>query len=193
VIEVLDRGFRVPAAVIDFAARLLPAIAPDLSAPTSVRDDPGTLEITRTSTASALWPAVLHAVHAAERHEGSVGVIVPDAWAARTARTLAGAGIEHQVLGEGDTLADGAGEALLDAALGEDDAPLPRVSVVPATTAKGLEYDHVVVLEPTAIADAEPDRRTGLRRLYVVLTRAVSGLAVVHHEPLPVELGIPRA
>ena len=69
-----------------------------------------------------------------------------------------------------------------------DDAPPPlppRVSVVPATTAKGLEYDRVVVLEPTAIAAAEPDERTGLRRLYVVLTRAVSGLEIVHAEPLP--------
>ena len=51
--------------------------------------------------------------------------------------------------------------------------------------AKGLEFDHVVVVEPAAIAAAEPDERTGLRRLYVVLTRAVSGLAVVHARPLP--------
>jgi DNA helicase IV len=57
--------------------------------------------------------------------------------------------------------------------------------VVPATTAKGLEYDHVLVLEPTRIADDEPDERTGLRRLYVVLTRAVTSLTVVHQEPLP--------
>ena len=32
-IEVLDRGFRVPASVIDFAARLLPLMAPGLGAP----------------------------------------------------------------------------------------------------------------------------------------------------------------
>jgi DNA helicase IV len=35
---------------------------------------------------------------------------------------------------------------------------------------------------------AEPSPRQGLRRLYVVLTRAVSGLTVVHAEPLPPEL-----
>ena len=35
---------------------------------------------------------------------------------------------------------------------------------------------------------AEPDRVTGLRRLYVCLTRAVSGLQVVHQQPLPPEL-----
>jgi DNA helicase IV len=40
-------------------------------------------------------------------------------------------------------------------------------------------------VEPAAIAAAEPDERTGLRRLYVVLTRAVSALTVVHASPLP--------
>jgi hypothetical protein len=139
------------------------------------------------------------AVREALAHEGSVGVIVPDAWVGRAAGALESAQVAHVVLGTGTAAADGTGEELLDAAmlaLGGDDpddegadgegAPaLPRVSVVPATTAKGLEYDRVVVVEPTRIAADEPDERTGLRRLYVVLTRAVSGLAVVHHEPLP--------
>lgn len=186
-IEVLDRGFRVPSAVIEFAARLLPSIAPDLSPPTSVRDDPGTLTLTHVERAAGLWPAVVEAVRAALWHEGSIGVVVPDEWASKTGRTLAAAGIDHLAPTAGAS-ADGTAEALLDAALGEDDAPLPRVSVVPATTAKGLEYDHVVVVEPAVIAAAEPDERTGLRRLYVVLTRAVSGLTVVHHDPLPLVL-----
>ncbi|MGL5929228.1 MAG: hypothetical protein ACRCY8_09840 [Dermatophilaceae bacterium] len=60
-----------------------------------------------------------------------------------------------------------------------------RVELVPASIAKGLEFDRVVVVEPAAIVAAEPDRRTGLRRLYVVLTRAVSALTVVHTAPLP--------
>jgi DNA helicase IV len=68
----------------------------------------------------------------------------------------------------------------------EDDELLTvRVSVIPATTAKGLEYDRVIVLDPTTMAEAEPDVRTGLRRLYVVLTRAVTALTVIHHRPLP--------
>jgi DNA helicase IV len=53
---------------------------------------------------------------------------------------------------------------------------------VPATIVKGLEYDHVIVVEPAQIVAAEP---RGLHRLYVVLTRAVSRLSVVHAEPLP--------
>ena len=54
---------------------------------------------------------------------------------------------------------------------------------MPASVAKGLEFDRVVVVEPAAIVAAEPDLRTGLRRLYVVLTRAVSALTVVHASP----------
>jgi DNA helicase IV len=66
-----------------------------------------------------------------------------------------------------------------------------RLDVVPASLAKGLEFDHVVLVEPAGIVAGEPDRATGLRRLYVCLTRAVTSLAVVHAEPLPSELGSP--
>ncbi|MFF9677802.1 ATP-binding domain-containing protein, partial [Streptomyces eurythermus] len=54
--------------------------------------------------------------------------------------------------------------------------------------AKGLEYDYVLLDEPQAVVDAEPDERTGLRRLYVTLTRAVSGLIITHAAPLPAQL-----
>ncbi|GAA2874716.1 hypothetical protein GCM10020220_075200 [Nonomuraea rubra] len=63
-----------------------------------------------------------------------------------------------------------------------------RLSVMPASMCKGLEYDHVVVAEPAAIAEAE---RRGLNRLYVALTRAVSRLDVVHARPLPPQLARP--
>ncbi|WP_170198351.1 ATP-binding domain-containing protein, partial [Streptomyces chryseus] len=77
--------------------------------------------------------------------------------------------------------ASGPGEAREGAGTGE----VPRVSVLPATLAKGLEYDHVIAVEPAEIAAAE-DR--GLHRLYVVLTRAVSRLDVLHRLPLPAEM-----
>ena len=51
--------------------------------------------------------------------------------------------------------------------------------------AKGLEFDHVVVVEPALIAEGE----TGLRELYVALTRPTRTLVVVHARPLPAELG----
>ena len=52
--------------------------------------------------------------------------------------------------------------------------------------AKGLEFDHVVVVEPAAIAD---DQDRGLRELYVALTRPTTTLVVVHARPLPNGLG----
>ena len=63
-----------------------------------------------------------------------------------------------------------------------------RLTVVPVSLAKGLEFDYVVVAEPADIVAGEPAEWQGLRRLYVVLTRAVSGLTVVHAQPLPSEL-----
>jgi DNA helicase IV len=53
--------------------------------------------------------------------------------------------------------------------------------------AKGLEFDHVVVVEPAAIVDEEQ----GLRGLYVALTRPTKTLTVVHARPLPGELRVP--
>jgi DNA helicase IV len=46
----------------------------------------------------------------------------------------------------------------------------------------------VIVVEPADIVDAEP---RGLHRLYVVLTRAVSRLSVLHARPLPEPLREP--
>jgi len=168
-IEVLDRGFRVPASVIDYAARLLPTMAPGLGAPVSVRENPGRLDLVRVAPRDV--PSRVAAVVAGLAAEpGSVGVIAPAALVARLCAELDTAGIAYGLLG---------------ADHGDVDH---QVDVVPAAVAKGLEFDRVVVVEPTAIAADEPDERTGLRRLYVVLTRAVSALTVVHSQDLPTEL-----
>jgi len=71
------------------------------------------------------------------------------------------------------------------AVLADDGSAAARIAVVPATLAKGLEFDAVVVADPAAIAAAEP---RGLNRLYVVLTRAVSTLVVLHRDDLPAVL-----
>ena len=69
--------------------------------------------------------------------------------------------------------------------LGDEDDVDAHLDVVPASLAKGLEFDHVVLVEPAGIVAGEADERTGLRRLYVCLTRAVTSLAVLHSEDLP--------
>jgi len=60
------------------------------------------------------------------------------------------------------------------------------VPVLTPRHAKGLEFDHVVVVEPALIA-AEGGEQ-GLRELYVALTRPTKTLVVVHARPLPEEL-----
>jgi DNA helicase IV len=59
--------------------------------------------------------------------------------------------------------------------------------VLTARNAKGLEFDHVVVVEPAAIVEEAGEQ--GLRELYVALTRPTRTLVVVHARDLPPELG----
>ena len=59
------------------------------------------------------------------------------------------------------------------------DAP---VAIVDPTAAKGLEFDHVVVVEPVELVS---DDLAGLRLLYVTLSRATRSLTVVHSGRLP--------
>jgi DNA helicase IV len=163
-LAVLDRGFRVPAQIIEYAARLLPSIAPGLANPTSVRRATGALRITAVS-ASALLDALVAASRERLGEEGSVGVIAADAGIAGLRDGLRGAGLDPALLGEDEEAMDSS-----------------RLVCVPASLAKGLEFDSVIVVEPGRIVAAEP---RGLHRLYVVLTRAVSALHVLHTEPLP--------
>jgi len=153
----LTTGFRVPEAVVTLANRLLDRLDVDVPASRSLRGD-GELRVRQAG--GDLPGAVVAAVRDALGREGSVGVITADADLTRVTEALTTAGI---------------------ATAGPDDLGA-RVTVVPATLVKGLEYDHVVAVEPAAIAEAE---QRGLHRLYVVLTRAVSHLEVVHERPLP--------
>ncbi|GAA0604388.1 AAA family ATPase [Kribbella sandramycini] len=168
--EELTAGFRVPGQVIEYAAQLLPVIAPHLTPPTAVRRARGELSITRVD--DSLTAAVTTVSEVSSR-PGSIGLIVPDAVVPAARKALQAQGLEFAVLGD------------------EDDADA-HLDVVPASLAKGLEFDHVVLVEPAGIVAGEADERTGLRRLYVCLTRAVTSLAVLHREDLPAVLEAAR-
>ncbi|WDO10987.1 AAA family ATPase [Streptomyces murinus] len=165
VIEELTAGFRVPTDVITYASRLLPHIAPGLTPVASVRENPGFFEVRAIEGADQ----VVAACEELLAHEGSTGLIAADARIPALAEALTAAGIGYL-------------------APGEETTRETRLTLVPASLAKGLEYDYVVLDEPGAVVDGEPDERTGLRRLYVALTRAVSGLVVTHTAPLPEQL-----
>jgi hypothetical protein len=160
-VQELTVGYRVPRQILDYASSLLAVIAPELRPASSLRADPGALEIVRVP-ASSLGPALVTACAQASARPGSVAVIAADPQVGFLAGVLDGAGVEY-------------------GAPGSD----YRLTLVPVTLAKGLEFDHVIVVEPARIARAEA---RGLQRLYVALTRAVSRLTVLHAEPLPAPL-----
>ncbi|MFE7075349.1 HelD family protein [Streptomyces sp. NPDC057620] len=154
----LTTGFRVPGAVVELANRVLARLDVGVPPGRSLRTD-GELRIRPTDPSDVLRETA-GCVRRALTYEGSIGVVTADPDVVRVREALGAAGIEAA---EVDQLGG-------------------RVTVLGAGVAKGLEYDHVVAVEPAAIA--EGDGR-GLRRLYVVLTRAVSRLDVVHARPLP--------
>ena len=173
--HVLDKGYRVPRQIIDYASRLLPQIAPGLAPPMSVRQSPGSLEIVAAEPA-ALAGRAAELSAGALTEPGSVAVIGADDHVPELVLSLATAGLPYVVLGDDGGLPKEA----------EPDAnPGARLAIVPVTLAKGLEFDQVIVVEPARITGAGP---SGLRRLYVALTRAVSRLCVLHAEPLPAAL-----
>ncbi|MEU0275195.1 AAA family ATPase [Streptomyces sp. NPDC006307] len=166
----LTAGYRVPEAVVELANRLLDGLDVDVPRPRAMR--PGGEVAVRRVEPGSLVPATVEAVRAALGREGSVGVIATGP----TAELLRGALAEAGVADPQE--AEAGGTAVADR----------RVTVLPAALAKGLEYDHVVVVEPAAIVAAEP---RGAHRLYVALTRAVSRLDVLYSGELPAALLAP--
>ena len=164
-IEELRLGYRAPGRVLDVASRLLPSIAPRLQPTESIR--PGRSEPRFVSVDGSVAEAAAAEAVALVREWTSVAVIVPEAMHDSVAAALAAAGTDL-----GDAEREGLDHA---------------VTLVPALTSKGLEFDAVVVVEPAAIVEDAPafSPRLGLRLLYIALTRPTQHLSVVHALPLP--------
>ncbi len=123
----LTIGYRVPGEVLEVANRLLPHIAVGVPPATSIRAGHDALTYRARGE-------LVDAVRGCLAEEGSVGVIVADADVDDVLAELNELGAEHLAA--------------------EDDV---RLTVVPASGAKGLEFDSVVVLEPARIVAAESD------------------------------------
>ncbi|SER97502.1 HelD family protein [Streptomyces qinglanensis] len=155
----LTTGFRVPSELLGPANRLLEALEVPVPPARSLRTG-GELRTVRVATTAGLARVVQERVAAALQREGSVGVIAAGERTAAVRAALEAAGT----------------------ATGAPGGEPERVAVVEAELAKGLEYDHVVLVEPAELAGSGP---LGLRHLYVALTRAVSRLEIVHAAGLP--------
>ncbi|MFN8039595.1 MAG: AAA family ATPase [Acidimicrobiales bacterium] len=163
----LSIGYRLPAPIMDLAARVLAEAAPGLAPPRSVREDGDPPQVVAVDRADLLAASVV-ATAVAERDAvgvGNVAVICPASHVDDLVTAFERAGVPF-----GRATRHG-----LDA----------RITIVPVGLVKGLELDASVVVEPSAIVDEEAQ---GMRALYVALTRATKRLAIVHHRPLPAAL-----
>ncbi|MFE5096107.1 HelD family protein [Streptomyces sp. NPDC056638] len=149
----LEVNYRTPAEIMELAARVVRAEDPSFEPPGSVRST-GEVPWTR-DAGEDLAGAVAQAVSELMPKEGRLAVIAPRALHEEIAAPLEGvsAGTEPDLTRT---------VVLLD----------PR-------QAKGLEFDHVLVVEPA---------RYGTSDLYVALTRATQRLGIVHREELPESL-----
>ncbi len=162
----LELGYRVPAPVLELANRLLPFAAPAVRPSRSVRATGAPPTVVRCATPDEIPDAVVVTASDARRQERSVGVVAPEARL--------------------DAIADALRIGKVDFADGRKVAGLSdAVTLVPPESAKGLEFDAVIVVEPAEIAAIGEH---GLRLLYIALTRAVRTLTLVHAADLPAPL-----
>jgi len=159
----LTVNYRTPAEIMDVAQRLLAAAAPGVPSTRAVRRTGERPRFVPTAR-GALLDAVADEATRAVAAGGTVAVLTPADHQGPLVERLAG----------------------LDARGGTQDALDAPVAVLTAVQAKGLEFDHVIVVEPRALVPPDP---AGLRLLYVAMTRATRTLAVVHAEALPDALG----
>lgn len=148
----LTVNYRTPAEIMTYANRVLHEIDPSHSSPTSLRSN----GIEPVSISVPRDRLAADAARIATDHDwtGVVAVIVPDDLHAAVAEAVAAV---------------------------DDDSTKPA-RVLTVAGCKGLEFDSVVVVEPSMIVDQSA---RGHSDLYVALTRATQRLVVVHDDALP--------
>ena len=159
----LTINYRTPGAIMEVAAAVLAEAAPELHMPRSARPGGHPPRVVH-AEGDGLAGAVVDAVVAEQALGGTLAVVCAPSQEAELAVALQRAGVR----------------------VGRDEEGLEEpVALVPVVMAKGLEFDSVIVVEPSAIVS---DAKFGLRSLFVALTRATKRVAIVHALPLPAAL-----
>jgi DNA helicase IV len=161
-ISELTIGYRVPAPILDFANRLLSEAAPHVAPSQSVRRSGDPPLISHVSEGERLPVVTGEAARMAHRWS-AVAVVAPESMLDDVAAEMTASGLDFVDARSTSELAD-------------------HLTLLSPRAVKGLEFDAVLVVEPGRIVTEED---SGLRVLYVVLTRAVQHLTIIHAEPLP--------
>ncbi len=160
--EELTIGYRIPAPLMDIAARVQAVAAPDLTSPVAVREqgDPPRVVASPGAGHDDLLRIVREELD--EVDPGNVAIIVPLSMLDEVTAAIDKAGIEF-----GRATRRGLEQ---------------RLTVVPVALVKGIEVDSSIVVDPARMVAEEAQ---GHRALYVAITRATKRLSIVHAEPLP--------
>ena len=156
----LTVNYRTPSEIMTLADRVVTAAAPGVEPARSVRSTGRPPQFVAAADGADLVTVAADVARNGHGDRGTTAVIAPRALHDDLVSLLTDVGA---VAGSADAV----------------DAP---VAVVDASDAKGLEFDHVVVVEPGRLVSADA---AGLRLLYTALTRATQTLTVAHAAPLP--------
>jgi DNA helicase IV len=159
-LEELTVNYRTPAEIMAVADEVLAVSGSGGTAARAVRST-GVLPWSHGVTEADLADAVAEAAAAFDKEDGTLAVLVP----------------HHRL----DAVAD----AVRARVPGASDDPTAGPVVLPPGSAKGLEFDSVLVVDPVGIVE---EGVRGHNDLYVALTRATQRLGVVHPGELPAEL-----
>ncbi|MFD1712937.1 HelD family protein [Amnibacterium flavum] len=156
-LEELTVNYRTPAQIADLAERTARSLGLSITASQSVREsewEPVEISVPERELVESLMATVR-----ADQALGSGGTLAVIAPAHRVSAL-------HAALREEFGASIGLGGVSI----------AQTVSVMSPRTAKGLEFDSVVAVDPDGIVDAEP---RGVSALYVTLTRATQRLTVI--------------
>lgn len=164
-VEELTESYRTTRPILDVANLLLLVIDLDLAQPRAVIPDGAPVRSTALGAPpddASVLASCIEEIRSTGRTGETVGVIGPAATLERIEPDLRGHDLEVSTV--------------------TDDVGAPLV-LVPVDEAKGLEFDHVLLLEPERIHRTDP--ATGPRKLYVAMTRARTSLRLLHRDRLP--------
>jgi hypothetical protein len=163
-LDELEFGYRVPKQIFEYATKVLSYIDPKLKPPRLVREVSESPVVNINLENLNMYTLVTD-INQEKFGEGIVGLIVSD-----------------------DILVDfceGLKEFRVSFTELNSAGLVKGINVVPVSRQKGLEFDTVVIYEPEAILDIP---LTGLRHLYVAVTRSLNSLHFYCADDLPIQL-----
>jgi len=163
-LDELEFGYRVPKQIFEYATKVLSYIDPKLKPPRLVREVSES-PIVNINLENLNMYTLVTDINQEKFGEGIVGLIVSD-----------------------DILVDfceGLKEFRVSFTELNSAGLVKGLNVVPVSRQKGLEFDTVVIYEPKAILDIP---LTGLRHLYVAVTRSLNSLHFYCADDLPIQL-----